>query len=581
MKKYFFDILQSALLTIVFALLLAKFSAAQSVAVNQNGAAAHSSAMFDITSTSKGILIPRLTTNQRTTIPSPATGLLVYDTDINSFMFYNGAAWTFLAPAAAPGGNEWKVLGNAGTDPTIDFLGTTDNQPLIFKTNNSYTGKMDPINKNYFIGHNAGLGNTTGHSNIAVGVAALKNNTIKTNIVAIGDSALYNNVASGTTAVGSKALYSNTNGQNNSAFGFEALKDNSAGFNNSAFGNLALTDNSIGFRNSAFGHAALRSNTEGLNNCAFGDSSLYSNLVGLNNIAVGKSALKISTASNNIAVGVHALLNTTGGQNIAIGTGALEAVTTGFSNTAIGHLATVGSPTIANSTAIGAFAQVNASHSIVLGSITGVNGASSTTKVGIGTTTPAVRLHVQGGTDATLFSNSGIFVVGQIDSTNIVMDNEEINARDNGAIAPLYLQTNGGFLKLGNNLAPNYLLELSTNSAGKPGSNTWTIVSDARLKKDIKEFKDGLAIIKQINPVWFRYNGDAGIKDTTQFVGILAQDIKKIAPYMINENKYKDEKGVQTNYLNYDGNAMTYILINAIKELQQEIEDLKKQVKRD
>ncbi|HET6768220.1 MAG TPA: hypothetical protein VFH08_12495, partial [Chitinophagaceae bacterium] len=51
---------------------------AQNVAVNTDGSAAHTSALLDIKSTSKGMLIPRMTTAQRTLIASPATGLLVY-----------------------------------------------------------------------------------------------------------------------------------------------------------------------------------------------------------------------------------------------------------------------------------------------------------------------------------------------------------------------------------------------------------------------------------------------------------------------------------------------------------------------
>ena len=52
------------------------------------------SSALDVTATSKGFLMPRLTTAQRTAISSPATGLQVYDTDTNTFWYYNGAAWT-------------------------------------------------------------------------------------------------------------------------------------------------------------------------------------------------------------------------------------------------------------------------------------------------------------------------------------------------------------------------------------------------------------------------------------------------------------------------------------------------------
>lgn len=53
-----------------------------------------SSSMLEIQSTAKGVLIPRMTTAQRTVIASPANGLLVFDTDKKSFWFYNGTATT-------------------------------------------------------------------------------------------------------------------------------------------------------------------------------------------------------------------------------------------------------------------------------------------------------------------------------------------------------------------------------------------------------------------------------------------------------------------------------------------------------
>jgi hypothetical protein len=771
MKKYFFDILLSALLTVFLVILFAKSSIGQNVAINQNGSVAHSSAMLDVSSTSKGILIPRMTTNQRTTISSPATGLLVFDTDINSFLFYNGSAWTFLAPASAPGGNEWKLLGNSGTNPTNNFVGTTDDMPLNFRINNQHSGQLD-ISGNVFYGYKAGInnlsgvknvaigasslhsnistsrlvaigdsslfsnttgaqntaignasmlanttggsntavgfwaltnnqsgsqnsgmgnralssnetgsynsafgagslmvhrygsyntavggealykdtsgnnntaigykalnenlsgndniaigrsslpGNKTGNSNIAIGTMALHYNIAGNRLIAIGDSALFFNNLNGTSAVknsavGSKALYNNQFGYNNNAFGFEGLKNNNSGNSNSAFGTNALMSNTIGNRNSAFGDQALRSNTQGSNNSALGDSSLYSNsngtnntslghkamfsntsglnntgvgvfslmenLNGQNNVAIGNSSLKLNFDGDyNSAVGVDALAqNVSGNRNTAMGNLALNGNISGHSNTAIGYKADVGFPGLINATAIGANARADDDNTLILGSIAGVNSASISARVGIGTTTPYTPLHIDGGFDASYNGGTGYLLIGDRDATNVIYDDNEILARNNGAASPLYLQANGGNVKIGGTEAPTYQLELSLNSAGKPGSNTWSIVSDARLKKDVKDFKDGLSVIKQINPVWFRYNGEAGIKDTAQFVGILAQDIKKIAPYMVSENKHKDEKGIETNYLNYDGNAMTYILINAIKELQMEIEELKKKV---
>ena len=60
------------------------------VGINSTGAAPATSAMLDVSSTSKGLLIPRMTTVQRTTgIASPATGLLVYDTDLKDVFIFD------------------------------------------------------------------------------------------------------------------------------------------------------------------------------------------------------------------------------------------------------------------------------------------------------------------------------------------------------------------------------------------------------------------------------------------------------------------------------------------------------------
>ncbi|MGA7860878.1 MAG: tail fiber domain-containing protein, partial [Thermoplasmata archaeon] len=116
---------------------------------------------------------------------------------------------------------------------------------------------------------------------------------------------------------------------------------------------------------------------------ASGTSALYSNTTGYANTASGGGAL---------------YSNTTGYNNTASGYDALQHNTTGGFNTALGYLAgsDQSSPSLTNSTAIGAFADVTQSNSLVLGSINGVNGATASTNVGIGTTAPQYTLDVSG-----------------------------------------------------------------------------------------------------------------------------------------------------------------------------------------
>jgi hypothetical protein len=90
------------IITATIALFFTHCCFSQSVSVNNTGAAADSTAMLDVSSTTKGLLIPRMTAQQRTAIASPATGLLIYQTDGDAgFYYYNGAGWFLLVTSAA------------------------------------------------------------------------------------------------------------------------------------------------------------------------------------------------------------------------------------------------------------------------------------------------------------------------------------------------------------------------------------------------------------------------------------------------------------------------------------------------
>jgi hypothetical protein len=89
------------IITVSATLLFATTCFSQSVSINNSGAAADTSAMLDISSTAKGLLIPRMSAGQRTAIATPATGLLVYQTDGDpGFYYYNGSNWFLLVTSA-------------------------------------------------------------------------------------------------------------------------------------------------------------------------------------------------------------------------------------------------------------------------------------------------------------------------------------------------------------------------------------------------------------------------------------------------------------------------------------------------
>jgi hypothetical protein len=91
-------------------------------------------AALEVVSTNTGVLLPKLTTTQRNAIASGdlLNGLLLYNTDSNAFQYYNGSSWQAVGSNAATGG--WASSGNSGTNPATNFVGTTDTQRLVFRT---------------------------------------------------------------------------------------------------------------------------------------------------------------------------------------------------------------------------------------------------------------------------------------------------------------------------------------------------------------------------------------------------------------------------------------------------------------
>lgn len=670
---------------LLLSLFVFNFSYSQ-VAINTTGNNANGSAMLDVESTTKGILIPRMTTAQRTAIGSPASGLLVYDNTTSSFWFYNGSAWTELVAGAAIG---WKLTGNSGTDTSINFLGTTDNKDLKIRVNNTRAGVIG-VNGNLFLGlisgspnasgysnaaygsnalqgittgfENTGIGssslytnttgfqnasigvgslynnngngntasgyqslysnqngnvntaqgyqslfsntsghtntavgsyalylNTTGHSNVAIGVDALSHNTIRNNLVAIGDSALFYNGtgavnstdAISNTAVGSKTLYANTTGSYNTAVGYNALHSNTTGYQNIADGTETLNENTTGSRNIAIGFRSLFNNTTAGENIAIGDFSMNANSIGSGNAAYGSSSLLLNTTgsyntanggyslhqnttgSGNTALGNSSLYyNTTGNENVSIGEDALGNNTTGNYNTALGTFANVSSGNLTNATAIGYKAMAGASNTLVLGSINGVNNANADVNVGIGTTNPTGRFHIK-------HDSYPVPTVLLEESENDFTRMRFINTNANSfwemnALAQTSNTT--ARIEFWNSSAGTVTTPLVLYGNGNATlSGTLTQSSDIRLKKNIHPINNAVDAIKKLNG--YSYNWKSSSMDNTLQMGVIAQEVQQVFPSLIKQ----DDKGMLS--VNYSG--LIPVLIEAIKEQQKEIDELK------
>jgi hypothetical protein len=141
----------------------------------------------------------------------------------------------------------------------------------------------------------------------------------------------------------------------------------------------------------------------------------------------------------------------------------------------------------------------------------------------------------------------------------------------------LILNSGGGTVAIGTVATPAYNLQLGADSAAKPSTSTWTIASDSRVKTNITPYTKGLAEIMQINPIEYKYNGKAGFDADTGGIGIIAQDIQTILPETVNTYfaKLNEKDKKDTELLNFNSHALTFVLINAIKELKAEIDLLK------
>lgn len=192
--------------------------------------------------------------------------------------------------------------------------------------------------------------------------------------------------------------------------------------------------------------------------------------------------------------------------------------------------------------------------------------------IGIFTEDPFTTLHVANGGDASLTGN-GYIITGDVDGANMVIDNNEIIARDNGASSQLYINGNGGNVAIGQTSSPSWQLTVN-GSAAKPGGGSWTATSDVRLKSNIQPFTPGLNEVMKVKPVTYNYIEQTGHDTTVDYVGVIAQDLQKISPFMVSENEMELVDGTTGNYLSVDPSAFTYMLINAMQEQQRKIEFL-------
>ncbi len=407
---------------------------------------------FRLCATLAGDCSAPLASDFQTNIPVSSSG--IFTTKINfGYGFFNGAdrfleirvrrsgetTYTTLTPrqkiTSAPYAFQSYNTAYFNNMPLEDFI--LEGDPRLSPNNyvNNTTTTQTGVNFN--------IGGT--------GTAAILNAATQFNLGgerilggAAGTDNLFAGRNSGASNAGSSNSFFGTNsgrlntGNNGSFFGAGAGEINT-GASNSFFGGFAGSLNTSGRLNSFFGSGAGGFNTQGDRNAFFGVSA--------------------------------GALNTTGGNNTFFGYNAGTSNATGANNTLIGKDANVGASNLLFASAIGAGAFVTQSNSLVLGSINGVNGATSNTNVGIGTTAPAFKLQIidpantglrvqtntTGGTVGS-FGGNGAF---QVDTTSVA--GGRFTVLENGNVG---IGNNAPTAKLEVNDAGNTGLRVRTNTTG-------------------------------------------------------------------------------------------------------------------
>jgi hypothetical protein len=300
----------------------------------------------------------------------------------------------------------------------------------------------------------------------------------------------------------------------NTAFGANALWGNVVGFNNTAVGYVSLANNISGFDNVALGHSAMYRNQTGAWNVAIGLQALYMNTTGLNNVAIGRDA--------NFS-------NTTGSWNTGVGVDAIPGVETGIGNTGVGGES-------------GYTEDLNNQN--VSGSFNTWVGYQS------GPSSPA--------------QHDGVIGIGFRSKTS----------KDYQAVlgSPQIVETLL-YGKVGIN-AVDPSVALVVNGAAVNLTGAWGVYSDERLKTDVAAFDDGLDVVMGLDPVMFRYNGKEGLSADERQVGLIAQQVEEVAPYMVSTHDGADLDDVRV----MSAQALPYLLINAIQELEAKVADLERQL---
>lgn len=554
---------------------------AQNIGINTTGANPNSSAMLDVSSTTKGMLVPRMTKVQRDAIVAPADGLFVFQNDEDFGFYYYEAS------------RRW-VKGSLSAKASNVFAGEEDGWAITTGDFNTGLGKsafnvLSEGEGNTAVGYQSLYTVETGNYNTAIGFQSLRSMNDQFN-----------------TAVGAEAMFSAISGSGNTANGYQSLRSLSIGSGNTANGYQSLKANTAD-NNTASGYESLALNVGGSGNTANGYQTLRSNVSGNNNTANGYQSLMMNEVDNNTATGYQSLMNnSTGVENTAVGYQSLNAVTSGKGNTAAGYQALIQNEADFN-TAIGAstlFANSIGEKNTAIGyQALRSNEANSNTAIGY------LALNSNGAGEGNVAIGSDAvknFDGNYVTAIGFQAGGAVAGGDNNSYLGALGDQSGGPWA---NTTSVGYMAQVTGNDMVRVGNATvqsiggpavWTAVSDGRFKNNVKANVPGIEFIQLLEPVTYNLDpmkmllfggrSESFIKDSSGLMeaiayksaelktGFIAQDVEKAAASIGFSFSGVDTPDSETDYYGLRYASFVVPLVQATKEQQVLIEGLEDEI---
>jgi hypothetical protein len=604
------------------------FSATAQVGINTDNSDPDPSAMLDVSSTDKGMLMPRMTSTQREAINNPATGLLVFDSTTENFWFYQTSGWLELKDTntdaqALSLSNNTLSLSNGGSVDLSSYLDNTDAQDLSLSDNTLSITNGSNIDLSTIT--TATLSDADGDTNIQVEADGKDDDIIRMKVADTEPLQLTEEelrlktdfYASLDGYASSSSRTVNYTIDGNAFASFDT--DNASWQSFKATENGKVDKIELLFRDELASSYEIKiyegEGTVGklLTTTILSNPNefTWNEIPILDEVVLNEGLLYTVWFSNKKSVGFESgnlypdgrsKDNTDYDYLLHVYTFAEQY---NFSVTESGGV-TVGDitlPTVdgtdgqvlttdGNGTANwedGMTADDLGNHTATQiintnnnwlsgdGDAEGIQ-VSATGGVSTSSTLAATQtLSVQNSNQNFQMKTNSASHYVQLDVSGTTHSSDKIYIGDlttSGNTNPVVMQ---GKVGIGVDIASNSAnqLEVSGNAAKDTGSS-WSTTSDARLKQNVASYLEGLTEVMQLNPVTFQYNELSGYDTSTVHVGVIAQELLKVAPHMVQTFEHA-ENG--ETYYTVNNSAMTYMLINTVQEQQTEIETQNQRIK--